>query len=159
MNAGIGARTGAGASADANSGAGAGTDARIGARTGASASADAGVGTRGGIGPGEDAGTRTRARTGAGVGEGKGAGSANAESWIGWADAGLDVSEMMVVESSEDDDKLEQDIPKEEVVTADEVDWAGAGGANTVTRRPECCVDGGGAERGQTAGTALLTYD
>ena len=61
-----------------------------------------------------------------------------------------------MVETSKDNDKLGQDIPKEEVVTAGEVDWTGAGAANTVTRRPGCCVDGGSAERGQTADTALL---
>jgi hypothetical protein len=168
MNAGIDARTGASASADASvgtrggigagedAGAGAGTDAgigaRTGARTGASASADASARARGGIGAGDDAG----ARTGASVGEGTSASSVDAKSWIGWADTGLDVSEMVVVESNEDGNKLGQDIPEEEVVAVGEVDWAGAGGANAVTRRPECCVVGGSAERGQTADTALL---
>ena len=41
-------------------------------------------------------------------------------------------------------------------MTVGEVNWAGADGTNTVTRRPECCGDGGSAERGQTADTALL---
>ena len=109
---------------------GAGTDAETGAGTGAStgASTDASAGTCGGIGAGED--------VGAGAGEGTGASSVGAGSRIGWADAELGVSEVMVVESDEDDDKLGQDIPEEEMVTVGEVDWAGAGGANTVIRRP-----------------------
>ena len=57
---------------------------------------------------------------------------------------------------SDDVDKVGQDIPEEEVVTVGEVNWAGADGTNTVTRRTECCGDGGSAERGQTADTALL---
>ena len=56
----------------------------------------------------------------------------------------------------DDDDKVGQDIPEEEVVTVGEVNWAGADGTNTVTRRTECCGDGGSAERGQTADTASL---
>ena len=56
----------------------------------------------------------------------------------------------------DDEDKVGHDIPEEKVVTVGEVNWAGADGMNTVTRRTECCSDGGSAERGQTADTALL---
>ena len=97
-------------------------------------------------------------RTGAGTCEGTGAGASSVvvESRIGWVNAGLDVSEVMVVELDDDEDKVGQDIPEEEVVTVGEVNWAGADGTNTVTRRTECCGDDGSAERGQTADTALL---
>ena len=129
--------------------------AGAGAGTGASANADASARTLGGIDAADD--EDASARTGAGVGEGTvaGASSVVVESGIGWVDAGLDVSKVMVVELDDDEDKVGQDIPGEEVVTVGEVNWAGAGGAHTVALRPECCVDGGNAERGQTADNAL----
>ena len=68
----------------------------------------------------------------------------------------MDVREVMVVESVEDVDKLGRDIPGEEVVMVGEVDWAGADGTDAVTCRLECCVDGGGDERGHTAEATLL---
>ena len=61
-----------------------------------------------------------------------------------------------MVELDDDEDKVGQDIPEEEVVTVGEANSAGADGTNTVTRRAECCGDSGSAERGQTADTALL---
>lgn len=53
-------------------------------------------------------------------------GSVDAEGKIGWADAGSEIIEVVVirvveVESGEDEDKLGQDIPEEEVVTVGEV--------------------------------------
>ena len=137
-------------------GVGAGVGAGAGAGIGAGANADASARTLGGIDAADD--EDASVRTGAGTGEGTGAGASSVvvESRIGWVDAGLDVSEVMVVELDDDEDKVGQDIPEEEVVTVGEVNWAGADGTNTVTRRTECCGDGGSAERGQTADTALL---
>jgi hypothetical protein len=137
-------------------GAGVGAGAGAGAGIGAGANADASARTLGGIDAADD--EDASVRTGAGTGEGTGAGasSVGVESRIGWVDSGLDVSEVMVVELDDDVDKVGQDIPEEEVVTVGEVNWAGADGTNTVTRRTECCGDGGSAERGQTADTALL---
>ena len=87
-------------------------------------------------------------------------GSVDAKGKIGWADAGSEIIEVVVirveVESGEDEDKLGQDIPEEEAVTVGEVVRAGVYGTDIVTRRMECCVDGGGAERGHTADTAYL---
>ena len=129
-----------------------------GAETGASESAGASVGgTRGGEGAG--AGASASARTGAGPdvgGTDAGASGVDVESRIGWVDTELDVREVMVVESVEDVDKLGRDIPGEEVVMVGEVDWAGADGTDAVTCRLECCVDGGGDERGHTAEATLL---